>query len=194
MLLNLACLQARQGHSGVKYIRAGHIRMWLGRPVAYTSFPMPSADQLRLLAAAAEGNAADLAADARLLLEAGRPARAHALATLALEELGKRALCLGALAGKLDERGFREAWSSHRAKLERSHLLAILSANSVERIFAWYEDDASMKMRGLYVDANPVDADGPPLTPSDVDPVAAQGIVDTAEAAVAGLRARSTPD
>jgi AbiV family abortive infection protein len=151
--------------------------------MAQSSFPMPSATQLRQLAAAAEGNAADLAADARLLLEAGRFARAHALATLALEELGKRTLCNEVLAGKLDERGFRKAWSNHLAKLDRSHVEAILSANSEERIFAWYEDDATMKMRGLYVDANPVDADGAPLTPSDVDRDAARGIVETAEAA-----------
>jgi len=157
-------------------------------------FPMPSANQLRLLAAAAEGNAADLAADARLLLEAGRPARAHALATLALEELGKRTLCLEVLAGKLDETGFRKAWSTHLDKLERSQVEAIVSANSVQRVFAWYEDDAAMKMRGLYVDANPIDADGAPLTPSDVDPLAAQGIVETAEAAAARPWARSTPN
>jgi hypothetical protein len=147
-------------------------------------FPMPSANQLRLLAAAAEGNAADLAADARLLLEAGRYARAHALATLALEELGKRTLCLEALAGKLDENGFRKAWSSHLDKLESSYLEAILSANSAQRL----------KMRGLYVDANPIDADGAPLTPSDVAPLAAQGIVETAEVAAARLWARSTPN
>ncbi|MFE2963852.1 AbiV family abortive infection protein [Streptomyces sp. NPDC059340] len=75
---------------------------------------------LRQLAAAAQGNAADLAAEARILLEASRFARAHALATLALEELGKEALCHEALAGKPDERGFRQAWSNHLAKLERS--------------------------------------------------------------------------
>jgi AbiV family abortive infection protein len=155
---------------------------------------MPSANQLRLLAAAAEGNAADLAADARLLLEAGRHARAHALATLALEELGKRTLCLEALAGKLDENGFRKAWSSHLDKLESSYLEAILSANSAQRLSAWYKDDAAMKMRGLYVDANPIDADGAPLTPSDLDPLAAQGIVETAQAAAARLWARSTPN
>jgi AbiV family abortive infection protein len=157
-------------------------------------FPMPSANQLRLLAAAAEGNAADLAADARLLLEAGRYARAHALATLALEELGKRTLCLEALAGKLDENGFRKAWSSHLDKLESSYLEAILSANSAQRLSAWYKDDAALKMRGLYVDANPIDADGAPLTPSDVAPLAAQGIVETAEVAAARLWARSTPN
>jgi AbiV family abortive infection protein len=152
--------------------------------MAQSSFPMPSAAQLRQLAAA-EGNAAELAADARLLLEAGRPGRAYALATLALEELGKRTLCLEALAGKLDERRFRNAWSSHLAKLERSYLEALLSANSKERLSAWYEDDAAMKMRGLYVDANPDDADGAPLTPADVDPDTARGLVENAEAAAA---------
>ncbi|MFF7882778.1 AbiV family abortive infection protein [Streptomyces sp. NPDC020794] len=97
---------------------------------------------LRQLAAAAQGNAADLAAEARILLEASRFARAHALATLALEELGKQALCHEALAGKLDERGFRQAWSNHLAKLERSRLEAILSASTVDRILGWYGNDA----------------------------------------------------
>ncbi len=50
---------------------------------------MPTAGQLRQLAQAAAQNATDLAADARLLLDAGRFPRAYALATLALEELGK---------------------------------------------------------------------------------------------------------
>lgn len=144
---------------------------------------MPSPAQLQQLAAASEKNAVDLAADARLLLEAGRFPRAHALATLSLEELGKRTLCLEMLAGKLTDREFYDAWRSHLAKLERSHIEAILSSETIERIFAWYGDDADMKMRGLYVDANPTDPHGPPLLPSDVDAEMARGIVQTAEAA-----------
>jgi hypothetical protein len=54
---------------------------------------MPTADQLRQLKHAAEQNAEDLTADARVLLDAGRFPRAYALAVLALEELGKAQLC-----------------------------------------------------------------------------------------------------
>jgi AbiV family abortive infection protein len=151
--------------------------------MAKQPFPIPSPAQLRRLAAASEDNAVSLAADARLLLDAGRFPRAHALATLALEELGKRTVCLELLAGELTEREFREAWRSHLVKLERSHIEAILSSTTIERVFAWYERDADMKMRGLYVDVNPSDPDGAPLLPSDVDPETARGIVETAEAA-----------
>ena len=77
--------------------------------MARQPFPIPSPGQLRQLADASQANAVSLAADARLLLDAGRFPRAHALATLALEELGKRTLCLEMLAGKLTEREFYEA-------------------------------------------------------------------------------------
>src|SRR5260370_24294125 len=101
---------------------------WLPCLMAGSQFPMPTAGQLRQLAQAAAQNAADLAADARLLLDAGRFPRAYALATLALEELGKMELCHEVLAGRLDDKGFRQEWSQHQSKLDRSRLLAILSA------------------------------------------------------------------
>ena len=77
---------------------------------------MPTAGQLRQLAQAAAQNATDLAADARLLLGAGRFSRAYALATLALEELGKMELCHEVLAGRLDDKGFRQEWLNHPSK------------------------------------------------------------------------------
>jgi AbiV len=42
-------------------------------------------------------NAGDLLADARRLLENGRPTTAHAMATLAFEEIGKSCMCMLAL-------------------------------------------------------------------------------------------------
>ena len=152
---------------------------------------MPAADQLRRLVQAAARNATDLAADARLLLDAGRFPRAHALATLALEELGKVELCREVLAGRLDSKGFLSEWSDHLSKLDRSRLLAILSATTVDRILATEEDDSAMKLRGLYVDANPDDPSGVPMTPSDVGPVLAREMVETAEEAAAAVHRRS---
>lgn len=149
-------------------------------------FPMPSAGQLRQLADAAERNAVDLAVDARLLLDASRFPRAYALAVLSLEELGKLNLCRAVLAGTLDEPGFRRAWSNHMAKLERSHLEAIMSAATAQRLLTRYDVDAAVKMRGLYVDANPDDANGAPVVPADVDPDAARDIVEAAESAATG--------
>jgi len=144
---------------------------------------MPTAGQLRQLAQAAAQNAADLAADARLLLDAGRFPRAHALATLALEELGKPELCRAVLAGELDDKGFRQEWSNHLWKLDRSRILAILSAPTAARVFATADDDCATKLRGLYVDVNPSDPSGPPRTPPEVTPARAREIVETAEEA-----------
>ena len=144
---------------------------------------MPTAGQIRQLAQAAAQNAVDLAADARFLLDAGRFPRAHALATLALEELGKMELCQVVLEGKLDENDFRQEWSNHLWKLDRSRSLAILSASTPARVFATADDDFAMKLRGLYVDVNPVNPSGPPMTPSAVTPTLASEMVQTAEAA-----------
>lgn len=103
---------------------------------------MPTAGQLRHLAHAAAQNAGDLAADARLLLEAGRFPRAHALAVLALEELGKMVLCHEVLDGELDDDGFRREWSKHPSKLDRSRILTILSAPTVNRTFCAHRQPA----------------------------------------------------
>jgi AbiV family abortive infection protein len=154
---------------------------------------MPMAGQLRQLAEAAAQNAVDLAADARLLLDAGRFPRAHALATLALEELGKMDLCHQVLAGRLDDKGFRQEWSNHLWKLDRSRILAILCAPTPARVFATAGDDFATKIRGLYVDVNPTDPNGPPRTPSDVTPVQAREIVETAEAASQAIGGSADP-
>ena len=153
---------------------------------------MPTAGQLRQLAQAAAQNATDLAADARLLLGAGRFPRAYALATLALEELGKMELCHEVLAGRLDDKGFRQEWLNHPSKPGRSRVLAILSAPAVDRVFATVEDDSAMKFRGLYVDVNPAGPSGALVAPSDVAPMPARKMVETAEEAAAlALRSRS---
>src|SRR5258708_34935797 len=56
--------------------------------------PIPPRDDLLALFQATKANAGDLISDAELLADVGRFPRAHALATLAHEEIGKAQLCL----------------------------------------------------------------------------------------------------
>ena len=81
-------------------------------------------------------NAGDLLTDARLLLEAGRAPRAHALATLAFEETGKAFICIPALLPVPEpffgSRGhdFWAAWNSPTDKLTWARgFLALLMAS-----------------------------------------------------------------
>ncbi len=55
-------------------------------------------------------------------------------------------LCHEVLAGRLDDKGFRQEWLNHPSKLDRSRVLAILSAPTVDRVFATVEDDSTMKL------------------------------------------------
>jgi AbiV family abortive infection protein len=56
--------------------------------------PVPPRDDLLKLIRASAFNARDLLTAARLLLGAGSSPQAHALATLAFEEVGKANLCI----------------------------------------------------------------------------------------------------
>jgi NAD(P)-dependent dehydrogenase (short-subunit alcohol dehydrogenase family) len=106
--------------------------------------------------------------------------------------LGKMELCHAMLAGGLDDKSFRQEWLNHPSKLDRSRILAILSAPTADRVFATVEDDSAIKFRGPYVDVNPADPSGAPMTPSDVGPVPAREMVETAEeAATLALRSHS---
>lgn len=144
-------------------------------------------DQINELARAAGGNAVSLVADARLLLDAGRYPRAYALAVLALEELGKVELCGEVLAGELEQRDFRRAWSRHDPKLWRAHLPGILFASTLDRIFASPDTDHAMRLRGLYVDL-PLEPGGIPRTPLDIEPTVAEEIVTNVESVAAAYQ------
>lgn len=83
--------------------------------------PVLTRTQLAEIARAALDNSASLLDDARVLLDAGRWPRAHALAVLAAEEFGKFFLCI--VAGQTVESADAAAWknfwqrfSSHRVK------------------------------------------------------------------------------
>jgi len=112
-------------------------------------------------------NAEDLLADARLLLGAGRAPTAHALATLALEEIGKSCVVvLGLLPmpvrffGIRGDEDFWAAWTSHTDKLLWARgLLSLLIREpaspvltAAERLADSTRGEHLRKMRGLYVD------------------------------------------
>jgi AbiV family abortive infection protein len=122
--------------------------------------PIPSREDLLTLAQAALCNTEELLADARLLAEAGRFPRAHALATLACEELGKEQACIRASWKPITKPNrFWNDFSSHTQKLWYAQTLALLE--SVEPIgavdiFNRHVREGSWsahvrKLRGLYV-------------------------------------------
>jgi AbiV family abortive infection protein len=123
---------------------------------------LPPRDDLVRLIQASMFNARDLLADARVLLDGGSAPRAHALATLALEEVGKANLCILVVMppGLLSVDGFWDSWRSHTDKLlwARGLLDVIIRepAGALQQILSRLEDasrsDHVRKMRGLYVD------------------------------------------
>lgn len=95
-------------------------------PTSRPRRPIPPPGALLTLVQASLRNASALLADARLLLESGSAPRAHALGTLALEEVGKACLSLLAvlpmpepmvLYGLKSKDAFWTAWSTHTDKL-----------------------------------------------------------------------------
>jgi len=118
-------------------------------------------EKLCELAVAARLNALNLLTDSSVLLEAHRYGRAHALAVLALEELGKVTLCLEGLFGSMSNRQVLAAWGNHFEKLMRGHQLALLYADYypakdvVDRLREAVRSDAAVKLQGFYVDPTP---------------------------------------
>jgi AbiV family abortive infection protein len=161
--------------------------------VATSSRPLPPADDLVALIQAAVHNARDLLDDASLLLDAGRPPRAHALATLSLEEIGKGCLCLMALFpqpepfyGSRSKGDFWKAWQDHSDKLGWAlGFLELLIreptgpvADAVARLMRAAHDGHLRKLRGFYIDYR----DGKVLTPGQVSAIEAQQVVEDVRA------------
>lgn len=148
---------------------------------------LPSPERLLKVAQAAMVNAGGLLDDARLLLDAGRWARAHALATLALEEFGKSTLCVAAL--QYSEEQSKKFWSDftkHQVKLGYAlsivrTLIASVPANVVEaitRVVSEAESGHNEKLAGLYVD---IDSNNVILLPDRVtEAMARQTVADAA--------------
>ena len=105
----------------------------------------PSDATLGRAAIASLENARRLADDARLLVDNGRFPTGHAVAVLALEELGKHVMCVAAGGRMLAEpeyaSGFASRFRSHLAKLKNARILI----NSLEA--TGIDDDISRLSR-----------------------------------------------
>jgi AbiV family abortive infection protein len=152
--------------------------------------PIPPRDDLLALLQAAKANAEDLISDAELLADAGRFPRAHALATLAHEEIGKAQLCL--LAVMLPEITHEEFWAafkSHTGKLIRvTGFGRLSSAEPIGPIAAYAKivkgqssSAHTRKLRGLYVDYK----GGRVLLPRQVNEKEAKSQIRSADEALA---------
>ena len=147
--------------------------------------PTPPQDDLLKLAEAALSNAADLLADARLLAGAGRFPRAHALATLACEELGKSRQCLSNIWLPRPPKAFWEAFTSHAGKLSHVQADAVLDSGAPARSPRAFRLHVSQvtraahqrKLRGLYVGY----ADGKPELPGEITGAEAWQLIDQAQ-------------
>jgi AbiV family abortive infection protein len=152
--------------------------------------PIPATDDLVALIQACLRNAGDLLADARRLLENGRPPTAHAMATLAFEEIGKSCMCMLALLpqsplpffGLQGQENFWKSWNSHADKLSWARAFLALLINepagpvepAVERLLNEARVAHLRKLRGLYVGY----ADGAVLLPTAITAAEAQELID----------------
>jgi AbiV family abortive infection protein len=154
---------------------------------------IPDFDDLLTLVQACLHNAEDMLADARLLIASGRAPRAHALAALAFEEIGKACVCILPLIpdtseyfGLKSEGDFWKAWSNHEDKLAWARgFLSLLIRNpappvaeAISRLASTASADHLRKMRGLYVDY----AAGIVLLPSDITLAEASALADDVQA------------
>ena len=168
-----------------------------------TSQPLPSSQDLEGLARAAFVNSRQQLASAELLLERAHWPVAHALATLALEEVGKAFLCIFSSASpEIFRDFFWKVFVSHTIKLQIAHFaLAPMAAGTSEQpapdvaqaIMGFGQlarDNHSMKMRGLYVDYT----DEAVLDPAEVTEQDAQSMVTLARAALDHLAPATTDE
>lgn len=156
-----------------------------------------SVEQLVAVQRAAAANAETLLLEAKLLLDIGRHARAHALAILAFEELGKHVMTVSALLRR-DEPGFwkkySDRFSSHKEKLRLARLAVQMFGEGDEfeepgffhRLNQWVASDSLGKLRGLYVD---VGDDGSILEPmSATTPAEAEQLIADVDLVMAAAR------
>jgi AbiV family abortive infection protein len=139
--------------------------MWLSIAavilVCVTYPPVPPFDHLQTLFRAAMANAHDLLDDAELLMRAGSYPRAHALATLSLEEQSKGDMCmLAALVPEITPEHFWGDFRDHQSKLRLVHGLEVIAESEPIQSSGQWQTEAkgrsassqAQKLRGLYVD------------------------------------------
>ena len=143
--------------------------------------PIPDRNTLDALSRAALVNARRQVTRAERLLADGDWPGAHALATLAFEEVGKALICMismGTPQQFLVNGWFHEAFKTHTSKITVARFaLAMFTAldntegspsqpvvQAIEQMSMLADADHQMKMRGLYVDLR----DGNVLQPVDV--------------------------
>lgn len=123
--------------------------------------PVPSHADLLAIFHAAQANAEDLLGDAELLADHERYSRAYALATLALEEVGKAHLCLWAICStQITPEKFWADFRSHEGKLADAHYRTeYLRPEPIGTTFEHYKkmiggsrSTQNQKERALYVD------------------------------------------
>lgn len=134
------------------------------------------------------GNARGLAADSRLLFQAGRHARSYALAALAGEELGKIGMCLDRVLGEPSPsyKEARKAWHDHRDKLAslvayRAAFVDDPTTLQPKQLKEEAKRVASRKMDALYVDLRGDTI----VTPECIADVEAQELLLQVEGAIA---------
>ncbi len=146
----------------------------------------PSERQLARLAYEAMKHASEGMTEAEGMLTRERWHWAFSTATLAIEEIGKAALCLAALGMPEDVRAlmpFGAAFTDHKTKIAGARLiLTIFGSNSpppafetiTENIEASARATHQMRLHGMYVN---YDDNGDLRLPSEVGEEAARGIV-----------------
>lgn len=150
------------------------------------SGPIPSHQKLAALGQASLVHAREQLADAELLLEHGRWPLAHAVATLALEEVGKAHLCFTCMTMPEQFRAgnwFWPAFNSHTAKLMIAQFIFQMFAQTqtpppplleaIAELGSLAGSDHATKMRGLYVDYQ----DEVVLDPADITEQTARRMV-----------------
>jgi len=150
------------------------------------SGPIPHHQELAALGQASLVHAREQLADAVLLLEHGRWPLAHAVATLALEEVGKAHLCFTCMTIPEQFRTgdwFWPAFNSHTAKLTIAQFILQMFAQTqapppplleaIAELGTLAGSDHAAKMRGLYVDYQ----DGVVLDPADITEQTARHMV-----------------
>ncbi|WP_433860202.1 AbiV family abortive infection protein [Streptomyces kronopolitis] len=147
------------------------------------------------IASASFTNARALLASAQAVLNGHQWPTSFAIGALALEEIGKAALCMTLLIMSPTEReefrpDFEKAFTNHQAKAMFAHLVLAMTAEEVpasleelaEAVITSARRTNAVKFRGLYVDYTNT---GALLKPDTIDEAAARWMVATVTTALA---------